>query len=240
MFPRMFKPYLVLLPVLAGLVFFSIDRISALYPIPYPHFDRLVMQEDEGFQDIAGLVMGFRKASADIAWVQLIQYCGGEQVQESAPGGEKKLGKLKTMTERVVRIDPYFHEAYLFSAGILAWFKSVDRPEEAVELLEEGISNNPRYWQFRIYLAAIMYKNKGDYGRMLSKLEEAVSYPDCPNIIKTILANYYKMQEEYGKALAVWKSVLDSGDTSYLFRAEEQVFELERLITGNEMFREIK
>jgi len=85
-----------------------------------------------------------------------------------------------------------------------------------------------------------MYKNKGDYGRMLSKLEEAVSYPDCPNIIKTILANYYKMQEEYGKALAVWKSVLDSGDTSYLFRAEEQVFELERLITGNEMFREIK
>jgi tetratricopeptide (TPR) repeat protein len=185
----------------------------------------LIVEKNE-LQDTGGIIMGFRAAAADIAWVQLIQYCGGETL----PDESRTLDLLKNFTLRVVRIDPYFYEAYLFSSGILAWFKNVNRPDEAIEILQEGIKNNPKHWPFRIHLAAIVYKKAEEYGKMASSLEEAIRYPECPSIIKAILANYYKEQKEYARAVTVWESVLASDDSAYQNRAEEQISILEELL----------
>jgi len=218
------KGFLILILLLA-LVVFSLERIRSIYPLPYPHFSDLIVGKNE-LQDIGGIIMGFRGAAADIAWVQLIQYCGGEIL----PDESRTLDLLKDLTLRVVRIDPYFYEAYLFSSGILAWFKNINRPDEAIEILQEGIKNNPRYWPFRLYLAAIVYKKAEEYGKMAFSLEEAIRYPDCPQLIKAILANYYKEQKEYAKAITVWESVLASDDSGYQNRAEEQISMLEELL----------
>ena len=148
----------------------------------------------------------------------------GRGYAEVAPHAEKD-------TLRVVRIDPYFHRAYLFGAGILAWFKSVDRPEEALLILQEGIRNDPHYWVFRSYAGAIVYQKKEDFGKVASLLEGAVSQPDCPGLVKAILANTYKSMGQYRKSLEVWEVVLGDPDNSdYHARARSQIRELEGFI----------
>ncbi|OGS18289.1 MAG: hypothetical protein A3J83_07060 [Elusimicrobia bacterium RIFOXYA2_FULL_40_6] len=218
-------PY-ILLASLAILMVFSHQRIKSTYQLPYPHFNELITERN-GLQDISGILMGFRCATADVAWVQLIQYCATGELSDEDFSCSFDL--LKPLTFRVIRIDPYFHEAYLFSSGILAWFKNVNRPDEAIELLQEGIKNNPKYWQLRLYLGAIVYKKAGEYGNMAVLLEEAVQYPDCPAIIKGILANYYKSTKEYKKAIVIWEALLAGGDLEYKERAQQQLAILENL-----------
>ncbi|OGS27932.1 MAG: hypothetical protein A2297_08010 [Elusimicrobia bacterium RIFOXYB2_FULL_48_7] len=207
------------------LLFLSQHKIRLSWQPSYPHFNELITEQN-GLQDISGILMGFRCATADIAWVQLIQYSATDEDYSST------MDLLKPLTLRVVRIDPYFHEAYLFSSGILAWFKNVNRPDEAIELLQEGIRNNPKYWQLRLYLSAIVYKKAAKYSEMAALLEEAIQYPDCPSIIKGILANYYKSSREYGKAIDIWENLLTSNDLEYKDRAREQLLILENLTKG--------
>jgi tetratricopeptide (TPR) repeat protein len=213
---------------LLSLLIFSNHKVRSLYALPFPPLQELV-SGPHSLEDVAMIVGGFRSVAADVAWIQLLQNVSG-----NGPLGEdaqKPLPTLKEDTLRVVRIDPYFHRAYLFGAVILAWFKSVDRPEEALEILQEGIRNNPNYWVFRSTVGAIVYKKKEDFPQVAHLLEDAVSQPDCPGLIKAILANTYKSMGQYRKALEVWGVVLDDPDNAdYHARARNQIRELEGLI----------
>lgn len=156
-------------------------------------------------QDAALASAGLRALAADLAWVQLLQYAAQSlpQLRDSRP-----YEHLKDLCLRVVRLDPSFHRAYLFGAGILAWFPEADRPEEAVELLEEGLRADPGQPLYSLYLAAIAYKRKGDVVRMTELLEGAAGDPRTPVEMKAILANLYKARGESAKAAAVWERVL--------------------------------
>ncbi|MDI6757257.1 MAG: hypothetical protein QME32_04465, partial [Endomicrobiia bacterium] len=85
------------------------------------------------------------------------------------------------MTLRVVRLDPHFKYAYLFSGGALAW--NYGRTDEALAILREGIQNNPDYWQFHLYISAILYKQDLKNDEMLSLLEMAIKEKDAPNMV---------------------------------------------------------
>ena len=213
---------------LLWLLVFSHMRIRSLYRLPFPHFQDLVMERG-GLEDVVTILAGFRAVAADIAWVQFLQRMSNEEVLEEDP--QKTFPFLKQDVSRIVRIDPRFHRAYLYGAGILAWFKSVNRPQEALEILEEGIRNNPNYWMFRNYVGAIIYKRKEDFPKAAALLEDAVRQPDCPGITKAILANIYKGMGEYRKAIRTWEAVLeDPQNSDYHPRARSQIAELERLL----------
>ena len=145
----------------------------------------------------------------------------------------KKMPTLKEDTLRVVRMDPYFYPAYLFSAGILTWFRNVGRPGEALEILEEGIRNNPTYWTFRTYAGAILYTQKKDFSRTAYLLEDAVRQENCPALVKAILANIHKSLNNYPRALEIWQSILDDPSAAdYHLRARHQIREIERRLRG--------
>ena len=219
---------LLLFSVLLFLLLFSDHKIRSLYALPFPHFDRLT-SGSYMFQDVSAIAGGFRSVAADIAWVQLLQNVSG-----SGPLGENMVRDMPTLKDdvlRIVRIDPYFRRAYMFGAGILAWFPSVNRPEEALEILAEGIQNNPSYWILRSYAGAIVYRKKADFVKVADLLEQAAQQPDCPGLVKAILANTYKAIGRYQDAVRVWEQVLDDPDNAdYHARAEEQIRAIEGLI----------
>lgn len=130
-------------------------------------------------------------------------------------------GKLYDKTLRVVQLDPFFHYAYLYSSGALAW--NLKRYGEAYKLLELGLKNDPSFEKFSVYISAIIYKEKGNIEEMITALEEIVSYEDTPNLVKSILANYYKKKQRYVDALKIWINVLDSGDSMYESRAVGEI-----------------
>lgn len=176
--------------------------------------------------DLAFVGAGARRLAADAAWVQLLLYAGGQGLpREGSPYEE-----LMPRTLRVVRLDPHFTRAYVYGAGILAWFKGVERPREALALLEEGIRANPDYGPLKAYAAAILYKTQDRPERMIATLEEAAGHPDCPLVVKAILANLHKSRGDYGRAARIWALVLaDPGAASEHARAREQIRRLQAL-----------
>ena len=192
-----------------------------LYALPWPPMGELIVSR-YGLQDSLFIVGGFRRAAADMAWVQWLQYVGGpREIDENRSRG---FDLLKEMTLRVTRIDPYYHLAYLYGAGILAWSPYANRPDEALEILREGVRYNPHYWLFQSYIAAIIYKQQKRFPEMARLLEEGIRDPECPLMIKSILANYYKSQRQYAKAIRIWEDVLaDDGGHEYHDTARRQI-----------------
>lgn len=240
-----FFPFLFLT---ASVIFFS-QQISADLTHSYPAITQLILDSGEdfkqrgsyeqpfgasgGFRDISLLLLGTRRLGADVAWISILQYYGGEEsegkeefVDRPLEGRSEKYPSLKKLTLRTLRLDPQLHYAVLYGAGALAF--NLNRPEEAVEILEEAIQRNPQYWKYQLYLGAILYKQKGKFDSMLHLLEDAIQYPDCPTLIKSILANIYKVNKNYVRSLQIWIEIYEGKDTSYHEKARNQIEELKQ------------
>ncbi|MFH1283458.1 MAG: hypothetical protein ABII27_07315 [bacterium] len=220
---RMFskKYFIIKLVVLLFLMVFSLRQIRRAYDLPFPSFDKLVIENTE-LQDIGGIIFGFRGTTADIAWIELLQYIGGGLFLDE--DSSKSYEKIQYFAKRIIKIDPFYRPAILYAASILAWFKNVNRPEEALELLREGIKKDPSYWPYHLYIAAITYKNiSSDSEQALSILESAVRRDDCPIIVKNILSNIYKEMKRYDDAMRIWLGVLNSNEVYYYDDARREI-----------------
>ena len=180
-------------------------------------------------QDAALTSAGLRASAADLAWIQLLQYSAGgisELADEAKP-----FEHMKPMTERVVRLDPSFHRAYLYGAGVLGWFRNVERYDDAVDLLREGMRDDPGQPLYSEYIAALAFQKKGDTAHMMEILVPAAADPRSPIEMKAILANIYKTQGEYAKSLAIWEDMLDNEDDAREWpRARLQISEIRGLM----------
>lgn len=203
------------------------------------HFERTVSVErplgsQAGFRDLAGVAAGMRRLTADVAWISVLQYYGAreehsegdahaDEPHDFAGGSYPALGP---MTLRVTRLDPSFHYAYLYGAGALAF--NLDRPDEALAILEEAIRYNPTYWKFRLYVGAIAYKQRGQNEQMIALLEDAIRFPDCPTMVKSILANIYEERGNPARSLQIWLDIFENprGDSWYRDKAEAKIAEL--------------
>ncbi len=150
---------------------------------------------------------GLRAAAADLAWIEMLQYAAGhgDGFADSGFG----YSRLPDLARRVVRLDPAFHSAYTYAAGILAWFHGVDRPDDAAAILEEGMRRDPGHPTYALYIAAIAYKKKGDTDAMVRTLDAACSAPDASVFVRELLANVHSERGEYGRALEIWNAILD-------------------------------
>ncbi|MBI3291321.1 MAG: tetratricopeptide repeat protein [Elusimicrobia bacterium] len=188
---------------------------------------------DHALMDVGGVFLGLRRLTADLAWIQLLLYYG---TPEEGPGEESgghhhpdplsygggRYERFLEYCQRVVRIDPSFITAYLYGAGALAW--NLKRSDEAVELLQEGVQRNPQAWQFHKYLAAIGFKQRGEFAKVASLLEEAIRDPACPSMVINILGNTYKDEGRYPEALRVFLELYDRAkDPEYQTTALKQI-----------------
>ena len=135
-----------------ALALFAGSRMRRLHEPRFPHLAEL-KTGPFSFQDAALAVAGFRAPAADLAWIQLLQYAaGGVPELPDRPGHPYE--HLAGLSLRVARLDPSLHRAVLFASGILAWFHGIERPDEAAELLNEGMLRSPEQPLYALYLAA--------------------------------------------------------------------------------------
>ncbi|HXT00532.1 MAG TPA: hypothetical protein VN915_07640, partial [Elusimicrobiota bacterium] len=120
-------------------------------------------------QDAALAAAGLRAAAADLAWIELLQYsAGGLTEMTDEPGREFEY--VKPLAERVVRLDPSFHRAYLYGAGMLGWFQNLRRYDDAIDLLQQGLRDDPGQPLYAEYIAALAYQKRGDTSKELAIL----------------------------------------------------------------------
>ncbi len=102
----------------------------------------------------------------------------------------------------------------------------MNRLDEAEELLKEGIQAHPKEWRLQQFLAGLAYQKNHDINKLAEFLEAFVYEPDCPNMLRSILANIYKKEKRYRDAIRVWLIVYDTQDPIYLERATSQIREM--------------
>lgn len=197
---------------------------------PFPALTTSLSSSKSSLQDFMGIMGGLRRLSADLAWIDTLAYYGTHHHHEGDEGAHFDEETVEDYPEfysyclRTIRIDPYFKYVYYYGSGVLGW--NLNRVDEAEELLKQGIKAFPKEWRFQQYLAAMAFQKNHDINKLTEFLESFLLEPDCPNILRSILANIYKKQHRYADAVRVWLMVYETGDRDYRWKAENQLNEL--------------
>ncbi|MFA5975999.1 MAG: hypothetical protein WC859_07520 [Elusimicrobiota bacterium] len=210
---------------------FFTTQLAIRFQDPFPPLSVSLSTQVSSLHDFTGIAAGLRRLAADIAWIQTLQYYGTAEEGQSDFESDNGMGDyplLLSYCQRVTRIDPFFSYAYYYGAGSLGW--NLNRWDEAEILLRQGIQNNPHDARLKEYLGSIAYEHNHDVSKLAEFLESFIYDPECPNLLRSILANIYKKQKLFGKALRVWVMVYDTGDPTYRTAAETHIRELIPLV----------
>ena len=148
-----------------------------------------------------------------------------EHPEWSYGGGRYPELGLRAM--RILDIDPTFSYAALYVSGALAF--NLNRPDEALGVLAYALERDPLNLQYQTYVAAIGFKKRGDIEGVIRILEPVLAAPDCPTMIKSMMAFLFKKTGRTEKAARLYREILEaSGDAGYREAAARMLKELGR------------
>ncbi len=222
-------------------------NLSLRHLRPSPSADLIGLRlEAEGAVETAALLgLGMRRLAADLALIRMIIYYGspedpspdddghghdphGHGAHDHGQGGRFEGGDyplLAPMGMRLLDLDPAFSYGALFSAGALAF--NLDRPDEALEVLEYALKRDPKNIQFQAYVAAIGFHKRGDPEGVIRILEPFLSAPGCPTMIKSMMAFLYRRTGRTREAIRLYLDIYEnSRDKGYRLNAEKRLREL--------------
>ncbi len=209
------------------LMLFATIQTSRAFTDPFPPLSDSLSTPLVQLSDFTGIALGSRRLAADLAWIQTLQYYGNLEAGQSDSDFDNGKGRYPLLLgycKRVAQIDPYFKYVYYYGAAALGW--NLDRLPEAEQLLRQGIAANPKEWRFQQYLGGLAFQKDHDVAKLARFLDSFVEQPDCPNLVRSILANLYKKQGDYNKAIRVWMNVLQTNDEGYRLRAESEIHKM--------------
>lgn len=154
-------------------------------------------------------------------------HMGSEGNADATNRPSRSFPQLLEYTLRAGSLDPRFHFLFLFSSGALAF--NLNRGDDAMTALEQGARGDPSFWRYRLYQGAIAFRKNQEIDKAIANLEEAISDPECPSMIKNILGNIYIKQGNYQRAKEIYLDLLNSRDGSYKQFAEQQLRKLPSL-----------
>lgn len=182
------------------------------------------LSSESAVESAALFGLGMRRTAADLGLVRLIIYYGTSQRGEhdhGQPGHVHSAGDHRELAARAIAVldaDPAFTYAALFASGALAF--NLQRPEEALEVLEYALARDPRNWKLRSYVAAIGFHKKGDRAAVIAALEPVLAYPDCPAMVKNLMAVLYKREGRLREAAALYTELLSHPDYAAVARQQ--------------------
>lgn len=194
---------------------------------------------DTAVETAAFLGLGLRRLAADLELIRMLVYYGSpepdqarrEQAEEAAGGeGEKLYGgghypEILPRALSMLQLDPAYSYPVLYAAGALAF--NLGRPAEALDLLAEARRRDPDNLQYAAYVAAVGFSRHGDLPRALAAIEPTLARPDCPTMIKSMVAFMYRRLGRRADAIRVFRDILaTSRDEGYRRNARVALSEL--------------
>ena len=166
------------------------------------------------------LSLGFGALLSDIYWIRTIQHFGADRRSSRTTGRFELLAPLLDLT---TTLDPQFGVAYRYGAILLALEKpeGPGRPDQAIALLEKGLTSNPDRWQFAYDLGFVHYFYTFDYASAGKWFERAARMPRAPEWILPLAATTVARGGDRASARAMLTRLLDSHE-AYIRRAAER------------------
>ncbi len=188
--------------VFAGLTFLGEQPYFKQLHTPYPFRETASVAP---YAYVSG-VSGFRAVTADFLWMDIVQYIGDPEIMKI------RYPELGRKFSNLILMDPNFTYPYLAISGMFM-FELKER-EKALELIKEGMKNNPKYWIFNMYLAAYTYsmkwdatKDTRDFRKIVLNIENAMRDESHPPMLERILGSLYlKLAELEPANKQVWET----------------------------------
>ena len=152
--------------------------------------------------------LGFDALLADAYWIEAIQIVGSER--EGVGGHAPLIGRL---VDVVTTLDPWVGHPYRFAAVWLT--ESVEDVLQANALLARAIAYHPRDWRNRHYLGFNYFFYLEDDQRAAEILEPAVSLPDAPYYLASLVAKLREEHDGLGTAEQFLVQLAESTDDEY-------------------------
>src|SRR5690242_4391208 len=117
----------LLVGTFAGLIALTIGSAyltTRTYPNPYPPLAQSLTSPLTRLSDMSGIALGYRKLTADLAWVQTLIYYGTHEEgtpEEEQENGGGRYPLFLAYCQRVARLDPYFNYVYFYGGTVLGW-----------------------------------------------------------------------------------------------------------------------
>lgn len=143
-----------------GAVFFLSAFVEGARPkLPSGYSDSDLSLEGKRLK---GYALGSEGLLADWYWILSLQYLGGKFIESNDENID--IGDLRSLNPRLLYpyldnatdLDPKFYAAYSFGAIVLP---AIDT-QNAIDLAEKGIRNNPDKWRLHQYLGYIHWRQK--------------------------------------------------------------------------------
>jgi tetratricopeptide (TPR) repeat protein len=202
---------------------------STRFRTPYQPMITSLNSKETQLPDVVGSLLGMRRLAANLAWIQTLQYYGTPEEGQSEFDFHNGVGnypRFLALAQRVADLDPTFTYVYYYGGAVLGW--NLNRLEEAETLIKAGIVRNPSEWRLPQYLAGLAYQKNHDIAGLTAFLETLIQDPECPLMMKALLANIYKKQGLFDKALQLWEVIYAAGDPHYQQRALEQTVDIQK------------
>jgi tetratricopeptide (TPR) repeat protein len=176
--------------------------------------------------------LGYSSLMGNIYWTRAVQYFGA-RVQRST-----RFDLLPQLLDITTDLDPHLIPAYetgsIFLSQKIPY--GANRPDQAVELLEKGIRENPDNWHLYFTLGFVQYWDRRDYKGAQDAFERGSQVTDAPPYLKVMAARMAEKASDPATAIAMWKTIYDSStnpsirDTAVKhidsLRADAQIAEL--------------
>ena len=132
---------------------------------------------------------------------------------------------LAPRARRILDLDPAFSYVPIYTSGALAY--NLNRPDEALALLEYASKRDPKNVKYGAYIAAIGFHRHGDAEAVIRLLEPLLDTPDCPTLIKSMVAFLDKRTGRLEEAARLYRDILEnSRDAGYRSTAERMLREI--------------
>jgi len=226
--------------ILAAALFVCAFAAGGTFRPAYPGISEIRPFSSSGGEDAAFLGLGLRKLGADINFIRLLQYYGSDEEPLSSSGGTPDVppsggfgygggvySEFLPRLKHITSLDPYFKYAFLYGAGVLAF--NLERPEDALAVLEEARRSMPDEWQFGKYMAAIGYKNAREPEKVADVLDSIVTQPGTPVMLKQQAAFLNKRIGRLKRAYEIYSDIAASSvEKNYVDNARRNMRALEK------------
>jgi len=175
---------------------------------------------------------------ADLYWIRAVQYYGRTKL---APGETKRYELLYPLLDFTTSLDPHFDVAYRFGATFLAEPSpgGAGRPDQAIALLEKGLTAQPDKWQFVGDIGFIHYFWLKDYVGAAEWFRRASMMPQGPEWMAALAATVLHEGGNSASSRRLWQDILEGDNPPYLRerarRGLQQLDAIDQLAALNRM-----
>jgi len=188
------------------------------------------------------LSLGYTGLLADIYWTRAVQYFGGKHF-----AGAVSYDLLAPLLQITTDLDPHLIVAYEFGANFLAPRPpdGAGLPQQAIQLVNYGIRNNPDDWHLYYNLGFIYYMDLKDYAHAADAFARGAAVPKAHPFLRIMAAEMAQHSGELRMAQMMWVTAYQSTTDANVkanavahlraLQVDEDVTNLDRLVS---MYRE--